>query len=292
MSDFDAVVIGAGAAGVAAARRLKSAGRSVRVVEARDRVGGRALTAHDETGLPIELGCGWLHSADENELVGFVPTVGLTLDKTPPAWRTQLRDIGFPPADQLDLRATLERFFERLEAAESEPDQPAARLLESGNRWNPLLHAISTYMNGVELDGLSVHDFGHYHDTGVNWRVAEGYGTLITRLAAGLDIAFDCPATVIDHAGKSVRIETPRGALRAQAAIITVPTDVLAAGVPRLQPPLPDKIEAAAALPLGLADKLFLRLDEAEEFPRIPTFMAASTVPAWAATIFGRSGIH
>jgi monoamine oxidase len=265
--DFDVIVIGAGAAGVAAARRLQSAGRSVRLVEARSRVGGRAFTIHDETGLPIELGCGWLHSADENELAGLVPTVGLTLDKTPPSWRTQLRNIGFPPADQYDWHATLARFFDRLEAAESEPDQPAARLLEPGNRWNPLLNAVSTYMNGVELDGLSVHDFGHYHDSGMNWRVAEGYGTLIARLAAGLDVALDCPATAIDHVGKSVRIETPRGTLRAHAAIITVPTDVLAAGVPRLDPALPDKIEAAAALPLGLADKLFLRLDDAEEFP-------------------------
>jgi len=159
------------------------------------------------------------------------------------------------------------RFFDRMGAAESEPDQPAAQLLEPGNRWNPLLHAISTYMNGVELDGLSVHDFGYYHDSGVNWRVREGYGTLITRLAAGLDIAFGCPATVIDHTDKTVCVETPRGTLRAQAVIITVPTGVIAAGVPRFNPALPDKIEAAARLPLGLADKLFLRLDEAKEFP-------------------------
>ena len=72
---------------------------------------------------------------------------------------------------------------------------------------------------------------------------------------------------MIDHGGRRVRIETPRGELGVRAVIVTVPTDVLAAGIPRFVPELPDKIAAAAALPLGLADKLYLRLDRAEEFP-------------------------
>ena len=66
MSELDVIVIGAGAAGLAAARRLATARLSVRVLEARDRLGGRAWTWCDAAGLPIELGCGWLHSADEN----------------------------------------------------------------------------------------------------------------------------------------------------------------------------------------------------------------------------------
>jgi monoamine oxidase len=111
------------------------------------------------------------------------------------------------------------------------------------------------------------HDFYRYRDTGVNWRVRDGYGALIAGLGAGLDIACDCPATLIDHAGRSLRIATPRGELRARAAIVTVPTDVLCAGALKFRPALPDKTAAAAALPLGLADKLYLRLDHAEEFP-------------------------
>jgi monoamine oxidase len=268
MTDIDIVVIGAGAAGLGAARFLAGQGRAVRVIEARSRIGGRAFTTRDAAGHPIELGCGWMHSADENEFVPLGAASGYTLDKTPPPWRSQLDDIGFPAAEQREFRAAFARFYDRLDAAgEAEPDRPADQLLEPGCRWNALINAASTYINGVELDGVSVHDFYRYHDTGVNWRVRGGYGALIAGLGAGLDIARDCPATLIDHAGRTLRITTPRGELRARAAIVTIPTDVLCAGALKFRPALPDKTAAAAALPLGLADKLYLRLDHAEEFP-------------------------
>jgi monoamine oxidase len=267
MTDVDIVVIGAGAAGLAAARQIAARGRPVRVLESRARLGGRAFTSHDATGSPIELGCGWMHSADENEFAGLAPGLGFTIDKTRPPWRTQLNDIGFPPADQEDFRAAAARFFDRLDAAgEVEPDRAADLLLEPGCRWNALINAASTYINGVELNGVSAHDFYRYRDTGVNWRVREGYGTLVS--AAGLNITCDCPATLIDHAGAQLRIETPHGDLRARGAIVTVSTDVLRGGALRFRPELPDKMAAAAVLPLGLADKLYLRLDGAEEFPK------------------------
>jgi monoamine oxidase len=269
MDDVDIVVIGAGAAGLAAARRAAALGRPVRVLESRARLGGRAFTSYDSPGQPIELGCGWMHSADENEFADLAAKRGFTIDKTRPPWRTQLNDIGFPPVDQDDFRAAAVQFFDRLDAAgEIDPDQAAYLLLEPGGRWNALINAASTYINGVELDGVSAHDFYRYRDTGVNWRVREGYGTLIAALGQGLDITRDCPATLIDHAGAQLRIETPHGDLRARTAIITIPTNVLCAGALRFQPALPDKLDAAAVLPLGLADKLYLRLDEAEEFPK------------------------
>ena len=268
MSEFDVVVIGAGAAGLAAARRIATAPLSLRVLEARDRAGGRGWTVRDETGLPIELGCGWLHSADENEWCIIAATLGFALDRTRPQWRTQWKNLGFPPADHDDFRATLERFWDRLDAGgDAEKDLPGASFLEPGSRWNGLINAISTYMNGVELDGLSARDFWRYRDTGINWRVVEGYGTLIAALADGLDISFACPAEAIDHGGRRIRIATPRGDIEARAVIVTVPTDVLAAGVPRFAPELPDKIAAAHALPLGIADKVYLRLTGGEDIP-------------------------
>jgi monoamine oxidase len=269
MTDRDVIIIGAGAAGLGAAWRLKSAGVPVRVVEARGRMGGRAFTAREPSGLPIELGCAWLHSADENDLTGLALQSGLTVDKTLPPWRTQLNGIGFQAADQAAFQAALERLFEDIYAAADAPaDQPADRLLDPDSRWNPLLDAISTYMNGVELDRLSVRDFRNYHDSGVNWRITEGYSRLMTALSAGIDVTLECPASLIDHSGPQLRIATSRGDLRARAVIVTVPTGVLSAGGLRFHPALPDKTDAAAVLPLGLADKVFLRLDGAEEFPK------------------------
>src|SRR5215467_7846600 len=87
MGECDVIVIGAGAAGLGAARRLSAAGLAVRVLEARNRLGGRAWTARDPSGLPIELGCAWLHSADENELCAIAIEAGLTIDKTRPPIR-------------------------------------------------------------------------------------------------------------------------------------------------------------------------------------------------------------
>jgi monoamine oxidase len=268
MTDRDVIIIGAGAAGLGAARRLAGAGVPACIIEARDRVGGRAFTAHDPSGLPIEMGCAWLHSADENDLTGVARQYGLTIDKTIPPWRIQLDGIGFPAAGQAEFRAALARLFDRLHAAADGADQPADRLLDPGSRWNPLLDAISTYMNGVEWNRVSVRDFANYHDSGVNWRIAEGYSSLMAALAVGLDITLDCPARLIDHSGRQVRIETPHGDLRSRAVIVTVPTGVLAIGGLRFHPALPDKTEAAARLPLGLADKVFLKLDGAEEFPQ------------------------
>jgi monoamine oxidase len=269
MTDSDVIILGAGAAGLGAARRLAGAGVPVRVIEARNRLGGRAFTACDPSGLPIELGCAWLHSADENELCSLALQYGLTIDRTVPPWRTQLNDIGFPAAEQADFHAALERFFDRLhEAGETQDDYTADRLLDPGGRWNSLFNAISTYMNGVELDRLSVRDFRNYRDTGVNWRIGEGYGRLMERLSAGLEITLECPASLIDHSGPQVRIETTRGDLRARAVIVTIPTNVLSTGGLRFHPALPDKTDAAAALPLGVADKLYFRLDGAEEFPK------------------------
>jgi monoamine oxidase len=269
MSEFDVVVIGAGAAGLAAARRIATAPLSLHVLEARDRAGGRGWTVKDSSGLTIDLGCGWLHSADVNEWCIIAATLGFALDRTRPQWRTQWKNLGFPPADHDDFRATLERFWDRLDAGgDTEKDVPGDTFLEPGGRWNGLINAISTYMNGVELDGLSARDFWRYRDTGINWRVVEGYGTLIASLADGLDISFQCPAETIDHGGRRIRIATPRGDIEARAVIVTVPTDVLAAGVPRFAPELPDKIAAAHALPLGIADKVYLRLTGGEDIPK------------------------
>ncbi|HEY4920405.1 MAG TPA: FAD-dependent oxidoreductase, partial [Xanthobacteraceae bacterium] len=90
MHETDVVVIGAGAAGVAAARRLADADIPVVVLEARNRIGGRAWTMRG-AGVPLDLGCGWLHSADENEWAAVAATAGFTLDRTPPPWGARRR---------------------------------------------------------------------------------------------------------------------------------------------------------------------------------------------------------
>ncbi|MBS0530802.1 MAG: FAD-dependent oxidoreductase, partial [Proteobacteria bacterium] len=158
-SQVDVAIIGAGAAGLGASRALENSGLSVIVLEARDRIGGRAHTIVPAPGINFDLGCGWLHSADKNSFVGIAEKLGFAIDKTRPPWREQSFDKGFPLSERMDFMAALDAFYDRAErVAESDEDVPASRYLEPGNRWNPMIDAISTYINGCELDSVSIHD--------------------------------------------------------------------------------------------------------------------------------------
>ena len=265
--DLEVVVVGAGAAGLGAALRLATARVSFNVFEARGRAGGRAHTVTEEE-FPLDLGCGWLHSADRNPWTQIAADAGFTIDRTLPAWGTQSFDLGFTAVDQDAFALASRRFHERLEAIDpNDTDCTAAELLEPDCRFNPLLNAVSTYVNGVELDFISVQDSNRYADTGVNWRVAEGYGTVIAAQAAGLPIRLNCPVTLIDHRGKRLAIETVLGTVTADAVIVTVPTPLIAAQKIRFRPELTDKVAAASVLPLGLADKLVMAVDMPELLP-------------------------
>src|SRR5438270_5850258 len=114
--EIDVVVIGAGAAGVAAARQLSDARVPVVLLEARDRIGGRAWT-YRAGDLALDLGCGWLHSADENEWAALAPKLGFPVDRSPPAWSRPAYEANFTAAEQQDYWAAWERFYACVGAA-------------------------------------------------------------------------------------------------------------------------------------------------------------------------------
>jgi monoamine oxidase len=267
VTEVDVAIIGAGAAGLAAASTLAAAPLNVVVLEAQNRIGGRAHTALLD-GMPLDLGCEWLHSADRNPLVEKIAATGLTIDKTPPPWAHPEATINFSAAERQAYGEAFAAFDERVEAAAAEAaDRPASDLLEPGGRWNPLLNAFSAYYNGAEFDQVSVKDYGAYDDSELNWRVAEGYGTGIAGLAPrGVRVVGDCPVSLLRHDGSRLSLETAKGVVQARAAIVCVPTALLAAGALRILPELPAKLAAAEGLPLGLADKVFLKLDEPDAF--------------------------
>ncbi|MEP7029678.1 MAG: NAD(P)/FAD-dependent oxidoreductase [Pseudolabrys sp.] len=265
-SDTEVVIIGGGAAGIAAAKRLTQAAIDCLLVEARPRLGGRAWTVIDNAGNALDLGCGWLHSADRNPWVQVAAACGFTIDKSLPPWERPPLPYGFPPDQQDEFRKSLREFFAKVGQIAAQGGDVAAAAALPGTRWDRLLGAVTTYISGAEPSLVSARDFDNYDDTGINWRVREGYGATIAAHGEGLATVLDCPVRQIDHRGTRLKIETAKGTITADRAIVTLPTAIIAENEFLFAPALPDKIEAARGLPLGLADKLFMSLDNAEEF--------------------------
>jgi monoamine oxidase len=107
-----------------------------------------------------------------------------------------------------------------------------------------------------------------YEDTEINWRVRRGYGALIAAYGAPCPVALDTRVKLIDHSGRRIRIESSRGTLTAGKVIVTVPTGLIANEDIRFAPVLPAKLDATRGLPLGVDDKVVLRLDGAGALPQ------------------------
>ena len=259
------VVVGAGAAGIAAGRTLRDAGVETLILEARSRVGGRAHTVTVE-GLPLDLGCGWLHRADRNSWADLFRQEGVPVDDTPPPWAREALTADFPAAAQGEFHRAFAALEDRLAAAAARPaDSAASDQLEPGGRWNALLNAFSAAYNGAAFDRISTKDYAAFDEGEADHRVPSGYGAAIAAAAAGLPVRLGATVARIDHGGPRVRVGlADGGAVEAEAVVVTLPTSLLAREAVRFDPPLPGKAEAAAALPLGCAGKVFLHLDGAE----------------------------
>jgi monoamine oxidase len=262
----DVAVVGGGAAGIAAARRVAETGRSVLLIEASSQLGGRARSVTAQ-GMPLDLGCGWLHSAERNPLATLAEAQGLILDRRKAAWRTQLRDINFSAQEQREARSAYDRFVERLHS-DPPPSDRAADAFPRDARWRPFVDGISSLVNGTELDTLSAADFIAYDDAASeqNWRLQGGYGTFIAGLGQDVPVALRTRVTSVSHGGDIV-LETDRGTLHAKAAIVAVSSAVLASGAIRFTPAIDDHLHAASNLPLGLADKIFLSMADPQAVP-------------------------
>ena len=116
-SEVDVAIIGAGAAGLGAARALEHSGRSTVVLEARDRVGGRGHTVMASPEVTFDLGCGWLHSADRNSFVKVAEALNFAIDATLPPWRERAYGKAFPQAEREEFSRAIDAFYDRLEQA-------------------------------------------------------------------------------------------------------------------------------------------------------------------------------
>lgn len=263
-ADFDVVVVGAGAAGIGAGAVLADAGCRFLLLEARERVGGRAWTVDSGHGFPIDLGCEWLHAAPTNPLVPLARERGIAVDEYDKYWADEWNLAKLGRETYAEFRGAVEAVFEKAEAlaAAGGPDLPLGDLMPAGERWRPATEAICSWITGGRLDQVSAVDLGSSDDPKVNWRLPGGYGALFRALAEGLPVRLGAPVTRIDQRGRAIALETGRGRVTAGRVIVTLPTNVLAGGAIAFDPPLPpEKLQAAHDLPLGANLKLFLGIE-------------------------------
>jgi monoamine oxidase len=248
MTDPQVVIIGAGVAGLTAARELSAAGARVLVLEARDRLGGRVMTHHTAEG-PVELGAEFVHGAFP-ETLGVVQEAGLRLREVVRAPRTY-----FSAMDTLLGLATVgaadESFQHLVERIDAKPEikAQALRLVEGYHAADPARMSVQSLIRNTAADERPGGDR--------QFRFAEGYDSLVTAIVQRLDarlcdVQCNAVATAVEWHQKRVLIRTSAGAaFTAPQAIVTVPLGVLKAGVLHFKPALTGKEQALRALEMG-----------------------------------------
>lgn len=263
-ADHDVVVVGAGAAGIVAARELKALGKSVIVLEARARVGGRL---HTERGLGAhyDAGAGFIHFSDRNPWTSIAQSVGI--EARPGSWSGWNRSFvdGMPlSADEQGRRTAAFAEVARL-IDDSDVDDEDMSFAEALVNASPEAKAIALQRSqmamGEEPERLSVAEWQALWSGG-NLVVPEGYGTLAEKAAEALPIRLSTPVTAIHWDGQGVRVETAGGTVTARAVIVTVPVGVLKKGGIRFVPRLPAFTQKALdGLSMGALTKIGLSID-------------------------------
>lgn len=263
MTVVDVAVVGAGAAGLAAARRAYELGLSCYLLEAKPRIGGRTHTDTETFGVPWDRGAHWLHSADINPLMRIAEELGHPYLARPRPFdgNFHLGDRWGTSADWRAYRDEFETAYERAhEAGAAGSDISVLDVMDRSSRWTRMVHHIFTAISGVPPAGISTGDLAAYRDSGANWPLERGYGALIEARYAGLPVELSTPVSAIDTSGAQILIETPRGTVRARSLIVTVSTNVLASGAIRFTPELPARLQSALVhVPTGHANKVAFR---------------------------------
>jgi monoamine oxidase len=258
----DVVIIGAGAAGIAAARRIAGAGRRYVVLEAADHVGGRCVTDTRIFGVPYDLGAHWIHTPNLNPLTKLGTRRGIEVYPAPASQKVRIGRRYAREGEMEDFLASQVRANRAIvEAARKADVACEATLPNDFGDWRATVEfALGPYMCGKELEHVSVLDFARAQDREADAFCRQGYGALLAALADGLSVKLATPAIGVDTR-RNVTVETPKGSITARAVIVTVSTNVIASGAVKFTPDLSaSQLDMFGKLSLGSFDHVALTL--------------------------------
>jgi len=258
---LDVIVIGAGAAGLAATRALREAGLQVATLEARDRIGGRAWTESSTFGFPFDRGCHWLHSAKVNPWVGYGEEHGFSMYADPDGDATFVGGAKASEGESDAFFSAYQGFVKRVaEAADRGVDAPLSDYLDMGDPWALSVAGMVTHGDfGKPLEEVSTLTYPGHDDYDDNWFCKEGFGALVAHYGRNLAVELGAPVRRIAWGGQGVSVETSIGVLAARAVVVTATTGALAAEKIRFDPVLPpEKVESFHAFPMGLYNHIAL----------------------------------
>lgn len=266
MRDVDVAIVGAGAAGLGAAKVIRESGLEFAVLEAMDRIGGRAFTSTEHFGIPFDIGCAWLHAADRNPFYPEARAAGWTLEYH----QMDVDHLYFGKRRATDdeiaaMKAADEALSGLLETWDSEEDRLSALVAKCHTA-----RAAATFAGpmdfGKDDDEISIRDFRAAADLEPNYFTKEGFGALVARFGADVPVELGTPVRTIRWDGPGVVLETPRGTLRARKVIVTASPAVLAFEEIAFFPELPlGHREAIFDLPMGMLTKIPIEI-RAERF--------------------------
>jgi monoamine oxidase len=261
--EADIVVIGAGAAGIAAARRILAANRKVIVVEAAGQVGGRCLTDVSTFEIPFDRGARWMHNPDSNPMIRLARAAGLEIATAPSGQKIRIGRRYARAGETEDFLATLVRTNRAFDDASRKLDVSCATALpkDLADWAGTIEFALGANFAGKDLKDISVVDKIRAQDRSSVFACRQGLGTLIAKLGEQVPISLSTPASRVNWGPRDVSVETPAGKIAARAIIVTVSSNVLSAGAIKFAPDLPKRtLDAAAKLGLGSYDHIALEM--------------------------------
>jgi monoamine oxidase len=262
--NVDAVIVGAGAAGIAAARRLAAAGKRFALCEAADQVGGRCITDTKTFGVPYDRGAHWIYSADINPVAKLATQTGLDIYPAPPGQRMRIGRRYAREGEMEDFLASVVRANTAITDAARKSDIACAQVLPKDlGEWRPSIDfALGPYNCGKDLTEVSTADLARATERDNAAFCRQGFGALLAKLASALPVQLATPVTAIDWGSRTrMDVTTTKGQFRTGAVIITVSTNILTSGKIKFSPDLPRRnLDAAGKLKLGSYDHVALEL--------------------------------